>query len=58
MNYGQWWNEDDKFTAYYLCLRNCYEMKASEAYKTARDNFARYPEFFRDPVNTLREAIK
>lgn len=52
---GQWWNADDKFQAYYMTLRVHYEMPALEAYRMARKNFADYPEFFDNPMGTLRD---
>lgn len=56
---GQWWNAppDEIFRAYYLCLRTHYEMPALEAYATARANFAKYPDFFNNPMECLRKAI-
>ena len=53
----QWWNADDKFRAYYLNLRINYEMPALEAFQMAKKNFAKYPEFFNAPMETLRQAI-
>lgn len=43
---GQWWNATNTFEAYYMTLRVHYEMPALEAFRMAKANFARYPDFF------------
>ena len=55
---GTWWNapETEIFRAYYLCLRACYGMPAQEALSHARSTFKAYPEFFRNPIDSLRKA--
>lgn len=56
---GTWWNgetEQERFLLYYLCLRHCYGMPASEALKTAKTNWSQFGPNG-DLMATLREAI-
>jgi hypothetical protein len=55
---GQWWNAEDKRTAYYLCMRVCYEMPARDALAATRKMYEMYPEFMADPIGTLRNAVR
>lgn len=54
-----WWNAppDKKFEAYYMNLRVNYHMTAIEAYNMAKKNFGMFPQFFINPIGTIREAI-
>lgn len=54
--YGQWWRapEDERFWAYYMCLRTIYQMPAAEALAYAK---ASHREFIQKPIETLRNAM-
>ncbi|WP_418131433.1 hypothetical protein [Variovorax sp. 278MFTsu5.1] len=54
-----WWRApaDQRFRAYYRCMREVYGMTASEALAYARKVFAQYPAFMNDPVGTLRNSL-
>lgn len=56
---GQWWNAptEERFRAYYMNMRLNYGMTAVEAIAYARRTFQQYPDFMRDPMGTLRNAI-
>jgi hypothetical protein len=56
---GQWWNgadEAERFLLYYTCLRENYEMPASLALETARNNW-KYFGPSGDLIGTLRREI-
>lgn len=55
-----WWRApaDQRFRAYYRCMREVYGMTASEALAYARKVFAHHPAFMNDPAGTLRAALE
>lgn len=57
--YGQWWNapDEERFHAYYMNLRTNYEMPALEAFQKAKQSFGNYPDFFVDPIASIRQAM-
>lgn len=55
---SQWWNAPNKFEAYYMTLRVHYGMYAWEAFKMAKENFAKYPDMMNDLIGTLRREIQ
>lgn len=57
---GQWWNAPPNQIkhAYYRLLREVYQYPALDAWNQMKYALGAYPEFMRDPIGTLREAVR